>query len=51
VVAEGVEREEQLQRLLDEHCDEAQGYMFSKPLDALATAKVIEDLPGFWKTS
>ncbi|EET87665.1 diguanylate cyclase/phosphodiesterase with PAS/PAC sensor(s) [Clostridium carboxidivorans P7] len=31
-VAEGVETEEQANRLMDEGCDELQGYYFSKPL-------------------
>ncbi|AGY75295.2 EAL domain-containing protein [Clostridium autoethanogenum DSM 10061] len=31
-VAEGVETQEQINRLIDEGCDELQGYYFSKPL-------------------
>ncbi|PCI22623.1 MAG: diguanylate cyclase [SAR324 cluster bacterium] len=34
VVAEGVEREEQMQFMTDNHCDEVQGFLFSKPLPA-----------------
>lgn len=34
VVAEGVEREEQLERLRTLGCDQAQGYLISKPLPA-----------------
>ncbi|MFZ6722892.1 EAL domain-containing protein [Undibacterium sp. Ji49W] len=34
VVAEGVETMEQLQFLLDHHCDELQGYYFSPPVPA-----------------
>ncbi|WP_235185424.1 sensor domain-containing protein [Desulfonatronum thiodismutans] len=41
VVAEGVEREEQLTSLRDLRCDNAQGFMFSRPLDAEGAAEYI----------
>jgi EAL domain-containing protein (putative c-di-GMP-specific phosphodiesterase class I) len=31
-VAEGIERADQLQRLLELHCDLGQGYFFAKPM-------------------
>jgi diguanylate cyclase (GGDEF)-like protein/PAS domain S-box-containing protein len=33
-VAEGVELDEQSRKLIASHCDQAQGYLFSRPLDA-----------------
>ncbi|WP_179232742.1 putative bifunctional diguanylate cyclase/phosphodiesterase [Paenibacillus rigui] len=35
VIAEGVENEDQLTYLRNQKCTEAQGYLFSKPMDAL----------------
>jgi EAL domain-containing protein (putative c-di-GMP-specific phosphodiesterase class I) len=39
VIAEGVENEEQMSFLRAHHCDEIQGYYFSKPLAADDFAK------------
>ena len=33
IIAEGVEKQEQVAFLVENHCDIAQGYYFSKPLD------------------
>ena len=44
VVAEGVEREDQLARLVGENCDEAQGFMFSKPMDSFNAGRLIAKL-------
>lgn len=44
VLAEGVETEDQLSFLRSEHCDEAQGYFFGKPLPAEEFAELV---PGW----
>jgi EAL domain-containing protein (putative c-di-GMP-specific phosphodiesterase class I) len=42
VIAEGVETEEQLRSLRQLGCDNAQGYLFSKPLDAADAEKLYQ---------
>jgi diguanylate cyclase (GGDEF)-like protein/PAS domain S-box-containing protein len=44
-VAEGVELEVQRDRLRDEHCDYAQGYLFARPLDARDAEELLVHLP------
>ncbi len=41
VVAEGVERSEQLEFLQAERCDEVQGYLISRPVEAFAVAELL----------
>lgn len=45
VVAEGVETREQYEFLLAQHCDEGQGYYFSRPMEAEALAKLLRAGP------
>jgi diguanylate cyclase (GGDEF)-like protein/PAS domain S-box-containing protein len=42
VIAEGVETEEQLRILCDLKCDHVQGFLFSKPVDALAVERLYQ---------
>jgi EAL domain-containing protein (putative c-di-GMP-specific phosphodiesterase class I) len=46
VVAEGVETPEQLSYLASLHCDEYQGYLFSKPLPSEELATLIHTKAG-----
>jgi EAL domain-containing protein (putative c-di-GMP-specific phosphodiesterase class I) len=41
VIAEGVERSEQLRRLSELGCDYAQGFFFARPLDAAAITSML----------
>ena len=42
VIAEGVETQEQYEALRELSCDEIQGYLFSKPVDAETATKLLE---------
>jgi diguanylate cyclase (GGDEF)-like protein len=46
VIAEGVETEAQMSFLRDHHCDEIQGYYFSKPLSIAEVAEKLRGHPG-----
>lgn len=41
VVAEGIETDEQLQRLKSIHCDQGQGFLFSKPIEGESVRAMI----------
>jgi EAL domain-containing protein (putative c-di-GMP-specific phosphodiesterase class I) len=43
VVAEGVEREDQLTRLWQLDCDRVQGYYFSRPVPASAIVRLMSE--------
>ena len=43
VIAEGVETDEQIKFLREHHCDEMQGYHFSKPVSAAAVEKLLNN--------
>jgi EAL domain-containing protein (putative c-di-GMP-specific phosphodiesterase class I) len=42
VIAEGVETEEQMARLMAMGCDYAQGYLISRPVDAEAAQSLLD---------
>ncbi|MEZ6100044.1 MAG: EAL domain-containing protein [Pirellulaceae bacterium] len=42
VIAEGIETEEQCQQLAELDCAYGQGYLFSRPVDALEATKILE---------
>jgi diguanylate cyclase (GGDEF)-like protein/PAS domain S-box-containing protein len=46
VIAEGVETDEQLAFLRDNHCDEIQGYHFSRPIKPAAMEKLLKLQPS-----
>jgi EAL domain-containing protein (putative c-di-GMP-specific phosphodiesterase class I) len=50
VVAEGVEKQEQLEILLGLNCEEYQGYFFSRPVSALDLAPMLSELTAGAKT-
>ena len=49
VVAEGVEDRNQLAFLRERRCDEAQGYLFSRPVEARAFERLLDSRPADWR--
>jgi len=47
VIAEGIESEAQWDFVNDLHCDEAQGYRFSRPIEATAVEAMLASPPDF----
>jgi EAL domain-containing protein (putative c-di-GMP-specific phosphodiesterase class I) len=45
VLAEGVEQEAQRTLLLEQGCDEAQGYLFGQPMPENAFAQLLHSVP------
>jgi EAL domain-containing protein (putative c-di-GMP-specific phosphodiesterase class I) len=48
VVAEGIESDFQLECLLNHPCDEAQGYLFSRPIPAEAFGRLLKERPRYF---
>jgi diguanylate cyclase (GGDEF)-like protein len=48
VIAEGVETQEQFDLLKDMACDEIQGYLLSKPVDAESATQLLEQKEAFY---
>ena len=47
VIAEGVETKDQLNQLIELGCEEAQGYLFSRPVDSRAAEELLAGGPLF----
>ena len=41
--AEGIEQQQELSLLREQHCDSGQGFLFARPLDVAATEKFLKD--------
>ncbi len=48
VVAEGIETSEQLERLQEFGCEFGQGYLFSKPVDAIQAEELLSNAPEYF---
>ena len=42
-LAEGIEQQQELSLLQDEHCDSGQGFLFARPLDVADTEAFLKD--------
>jgi EAL domain-containing protein (putative c-di-GMP-specific phosphodiesterase class I) len=51
VVAEGIERQEQMEMLRDLGCETGQGYLFSKPVSADAIEQLLTSRRAFAKSA
>jgi EAL domain-containing protein (putative c-di-GMP-specific phosphodiesterase class I) len=51
VTAEGVETQDQLERLTALGCQQAQGFLFSRPVPAEAVAALLDASPGIARRS
>ncbi len=49
IIAEGVESEQQLEYLHTQHCEQIQGYYFSRPIAARDFTDLLQSKPSIWQ--